>query len=199
MQAALSGKQPVEVDVGGVGFTQRGNAVAYGIVLHNPSDSQNASNITLAINVLGASGHSLATESQSVPTIASNTSFYAGAETFVPKGGSVSKLDVRVSNVEPAATSEKGVPRTENLRIEDLGSQLGIIVHGEVVNDLDVPIPAHTDVGIVFFDAAGAVIGGTKTSIKAEVPPGGRAAFDRSGFALPRPVNIAAIRASAYY
>ena len=171
----------------------RGSAVSYGVLVDNPSTSQDAQNVTVLVNFVDANDHVLQTATTRVPTIAAGATFNLGGNATLPSQVPVTKLEV-VVQTESYAAHDLHIPAIENVQI--VGSQFdpGWVgeVDGALVNDDLTRDLTSAQLSVVLFDPTGNVVGGGTGFLLASLPPGTRAYFSAaSGFS-----SVAVDRAS---
>jgi hypothetical protein len=185
------------------GFTQRpdrfgpGSTVSYGVVLHNPSASGDAQNVTVLVNFVDGGNHVVESATTHVSAIAAASSFNLGGSASLPSQTPVAKLEV-VVQTESFAVHPVHVPPAQNVQIVGSTYDPGYIgeVDGELVNDDATKVLTSAQLSVVLFDAAGAVVGGGTGFVFASLPPGTRSYFSASsGFSdvLVDHASVAAI------
>jgi hypothetical protein len=191
------------------GFSQRpdsydaGSAVSYGLVLHNPSGSDDAENVSVLVNFVDASDHVLQSATTHVPAIAAASSFDLGGYASLPSQTAVSRLEVVVQTGSYAAHTLHE-PAVENVHVVGSTYDPGWVgeIDGEVVNDDPANVLTSAQLSIVLYNAAGAIVGGGTGFVFATLPTGTRSYFTaNSGFSsVPvADVSVAAISVEPTY
>lgn len=187
-----------DVAVEASGLRQDGGALGYGIVLTNRSADGDALDLTLTVNILAEDGEVLTTETHSIPAVPANSSVAVGRETSVPDGTRAAELDISVAE---GASGPPGwqTPKVGPIRLLDFSSiDEGVGVSAQIENTTDRELTAGTDVGIVFLDEGGNVLGGIESFLEAAIPPGSRAADSVSGSATPNEDEIGDVLVSVH-
>ena len=173
------------------GYSQRpdrfgsGSSVSYGVVLDNPSDTEDAQGVTVQVNFIDAKNHTLQTATSRIGAIGAASTFDVGGSQSLSSQTPVTKLEVVV---QTDAFVKRAVhePATENIHIVASALEPAWVgeVDGEIVNDHPTDTLTNAQTYIVLFDAAGHVVGGGTGSLYAALPPGTRAFYSASfGFA----------------
>jgi hypothetical protein len=169
------------------GFSQRpnsygsGSSVSYGVVLRNPSATEDAQNVTVQVNFIDSSNHTLETATNSIGTIAAGSTFNVGGYQSLPTQAPVVKLEVVVqtgSYVKHAMHE----PAVENIHIVPATFEPNWVgeVDGDIVNDSPMDTLTNASAYVVLYDAAGNVVGGGTGFLVASLPPGTRSYFSAS-------------------
>lgn len=184
------------------GFTQRpgrfgsGSSVSYGVVLDNPSTSEDAQDVTVLVNFVDGDGHVLESSTTRVPAIAAATSFNLGGSASLPAQTPVTKLEVVVRTGSFAAHALHA-PAAQDVQIVPSRLEPGLVgeVDGEVVNDDAAKVLSSAQISVVLFDAAGAVVGGGTGVLLTALPPGTRASFSADAGFTDIPLDQASVAA----
>jgi hypothetical protein len=172
------------------GFTQRpdrygtGSSVSYGVVLNNPSTSEDAENVSVQVNLVDANNHVLQTSTTRVAAVAAASTFNLGGSATLSNQTPVTKLEV-VVQTQSFAKRTLHVPPAQNVQIVGSTFDPGWIgeVDGEVVNDDAKLVLTNAQLSVVLYDSAGNVVGGGTGFLLASLPPGTRSYFSaNSGF-----------------
>ena len=171
---------PAKVVLEKTGVSSRASSIGstfadYGLVLHNLSPDQDALDVSVLVNVLDASGAILGSDNVRVNDIPAGATFYAGGDVDYNGSAPAASIEATVQVGDHQPKKIGGLPPVSNLRWSDGFS--GAEVAGEFSNPYTQPLSSLAEIGVVCFDSAGNVIGGTYTFPPAEVPPGGRAGF----------------------
>jgi hypothetical protein len=174
------------------GFSQDGESISYGVVLRNQSETQDAINVQVTVNVVGKDGTILASDSDYINVVPADTEYFHGGDTFVAGNDEADSVETIIA-VERSEAASYTLPKVSSVRIS-MDEYLGLEVRGEVENTLDGPLSDFARIGIVAFDDAGNVVGGTFTYLNAPLPPGRKAAF--STYLSASPDNAASAEAT---
>lgn len=174
---ADTSKAVVRVAKSGFGYEGGFGSVGYGLVLKNDS-SQDATNVSVSVNVLDANGLILTTDTTNLTGIPAHGTFNLGGDAFVEGGGRPARLETQITN-ESAEAAGTSLPKVSNVRITDSGYGL-VEAAGQVENPYTQPLSQFALIGIVAFGANGKVISGSFTYLDAPLPPGRSAAFNSS-------------------
>jgi hypothetical protein len=169
------------------GFTQRpdsydgGSSISYGVVLDNPSTSEDAQSVTVLVNFVDGNDHVVQTATTQVSTVVAGSSYNLGGSASLPSQTPVTKLEVVVQTQSFAAHSLH-IPAAQNLQIVASRFDPGWVgeVDGEIVNDDPAKVLSSAQLSVVLFDAAGEVVGGGVGLLYASLPPGTRSFFAAS-------------------
>jgi len=180
--------RPSKLRVDADGFSQRpdrydaGSTVSYGVVLDNPSSTQDAQNVTVLVNFLDAGSRVLQTATSRVTTVAAAATFNVGGYASLPSQTPVDRLEVVVQTDSfTAHTSHE--PAVENVHVVQSSFEPDWVgeVDGDVINDDAKDTLDSAQLSIVLFDATGKVLGGGTGFVLASLPPGTRSYFSASG------------------
>jgi hypothetical protein len=172
---------PAKVGVVKSGIASRLSSIGstfagYGIVLQNVSPDEDALDVQVTVNILGANGAILKSESDRYEAIPAGVTYYAGGESIF--NGTPSRLEITVQIGKRQKKSIPGLPIVSNVRVQD--SFFGAEVLGEITNPYAQTLSSLARITFVCLDSAGNVIGGGYGYPPAAVPPGGRIGFDES-------------------
>ena len=191
-----------KLTIGAKGFTQQpdrfgsGSSVSYGVVLSNPSTSEDAEDVTVLVNFVDGDNHVVQSATTRVSGIAAASTFNLGGSATLSTQTPVTKLEVVVQTGSFAARSLH-IPAAQNLQI--VGSQLdpGWVgeVDGEVVNDDATKVLSSAQLSVVLYDASGSVVGGGTGFLLASLPPGTRAYFSANAGLNDVPLDQASVAA----
>jgi hypothetical protein len=170
-----------KLSVDNSGYSQRpdrfgqGSSVSYGVVLDNPSDTQDAQNVSVQVNFLDASNHTLQTATNRIGTVRAGSTFNLGGNQSFSTQTPVVKLEIIVQTdswvkkaaVEPAVQNVHIVP--SSFEPDWVGEVDGDLINSDPTNTL-----TNAQIYIVLFDSAGNVVGGGTGFIFATLPPGTR-------------------------
>jgi hypothetical protein len=163
------------------GYSQRpdrfgqGSSVSYGVVLDNPSDTQDAQNVSVQVNFLDASNHTLQTATNRIGTVRAGSTFNLGGNQSFSTQTPVVKLEIIVQTdswVKKAAEE----PTVQNVHIVPSSFEPDWVgeVDGDLINSDPTNTLTNAQIYIVLFDSAGNVVGGGTGFIFATLPPGTR-------------------------
>ncbi len=184
------------------GYSQRpdsygpGSTVSYGVLVDNPSATDDAENVSVLVNFVDASDHVLQSTTTRIPTIGANSTFNLGGSATLASQTPVTKLEV-VVQTDSFAPHTLHVPAIENVQIAPSQFEPNWVgaVTGAVVNDDQTRVLTNAQLSIVLFDSAGNVVGGGQGYVFAALPPGTRSYFDASSGFTPIPVDHASTAA----
>jgi hypothetical protein len=175
--------------------TQLGAAnVSYGLFLQNTSQTDDALNVYVLINLVTASGALNATVTKTVPTIYANTTWALGDSIALRSDVQIVKLEITVRVTSARKTQPYTVPHFANVTIFPGKADPGYVgeVDGEIVNDSSPATLRSANLSIVVLDAYGNILGGGAASIYSPLPSGSRMVFlAQQGFSSI-PMNEAA-------
>jgi len=164
------------------GYSQRpdrygsGSSVSYGVQLDNPSDKEDAQSVSVQVNFLDSTNHTLQTATTRVGAIRAGSTFNLGGYQSLPTQTPVVKLEIVVltESYVKAVTHE---PAVENLHIVPSSFEPNWVgeVDGDIVNDNPTDTLTNAQVYVVLLDSAGNVVGGGSGFMLATLPPGTRA------------------------
>lgn len=169
------------------GYSQRPNSygsgsnVSYGVVLDNPSQTEDAQQVTVQVNFIDASDHTLQTATTSIGTIRAGSTFNVGGYQALPSQTPVVKLEVIVQTTAYVKHSLHE-PAVENVHIVPSMFEPNWVgeVDGDVVNDDPTNTLTNASAYIVLYDAAGNIVGGGQGFLVSVLPPGTRSYFSAS-------------------
>ena len=169
------------------GFTQRpdsydgGSSISYGVVLDNPSTSEDAQSVTVLVNFVDGNDHVVQTATTQLSSVTAGSTFNVGGSASLPSQIPVTKLEVVVQTQSFAAHSLH-IPAAQNLQIVASRFDPGWVgeVDGEIVNDDPAKVLSSAQLSVVLFDATGQVVGGGVGLLYASLPPGTRSFFAAS-------------------
>jgi hypothetical protein len=163
------------------GYSQRpanfggGSTVSYGIVLDNPSNTEDAQNVSVQVNFLDSNDHTLQTATTRIGVVRAASDFNLGGYQSLATQTPVVKLEVIVQTdaYVKAATHE---PAVENVHIVPSAFEPAWVgeVDGDLINDDPTDTLTGAQVYVVLFDSAGNVVGGGTGFLIATLPPGTR-------------------------
>lgn len=167
------------------GFTQRpdkyddGSDVTFGLFLHNTSETQDALNVYVLVNMVTADGQLLGSFSRTVSVIASGQTFAFGDALHLRTQTSVAKLELTVRLGGHQVKEPHLLPDFANLTIGPSTTYPGYVgeVDGEILNTAPAKILSMTKLSIVLLDPAGNPIGGGTGMTFAPLPSGSRMVF----------------------
>ena len=183
------------------GFSQRPDShntttseLSFGVVLQNTSETDDAENVYVIVNMVAADGQLIASVAKTIPLVSAGSTFGYGdsmhLRTQVP--ATALEITIRVAAHEPKKVRVS--PDLANVRIVPSQFDPGFVgeVDGELVND-NSPLTLQTaKISIVVLDASGTPIGGGTGYSTAALPPNSRFVFlAQQGF-NPIPLGQAA-------
>jgi len=163
------------------GYSQRpnsfgqGSSLSYGVVLDNPSNTEDAQNVSVQINFLDAANHTLQTATNHIGAIRAGSTFNLGGNWSLSTQTPVVKLEiivqtdswVKASALEPAVQNVHIVP--SSFEPDWVGEVDGDLINSDRTNTL-----TNAQIFVVLFDSAGDVVGGGTGFLFATLPPGTR-------------------------
>lgn len=173
------------------GFSQRpdrfggGSSVSYGVVLDNPSDTEDAQDVTVQVNFIDATNHTLQTATTRIGAIGAATTFNVGGSQSLSSQTAVARLEVVLQSGSYIKRSVHQ-PALENIHIVPSSFEPNWVgeVDGDIINDHPTATLTNAQTYVVLYDAAGHVVGGGTGFLLAALPPGTRAYLTASfGFA----------------
>ncbi len=174
------------------GYSQRpdrfgtGSSVSYGVVLSNPSSAEDAENVSVQINFIDATDHTLQSATNRIGVVRAGSTFNLGGSQSLSTQTPVVKLEmiVQTDSYVKAATHE---PVVENVHIVPSAFEPNYV--GEVDGDLVNVDPTNTltnaQIFVVLFDSAGNIVGGGTGFMFATLPPGTRVYMSASSGFTP--------------
>jgi hypothetical protein len=163
------------------GYSQRpasygsGSSVSYGVVLDNPSNTEDAQNVSVQVNFIDSTNHTLQSASNQIGAIRAGSTFNLGGSEALSSQTPVVKLEVIVQtgSYVKAATHE---PAVENVHIVPSSFEPDWVgeVDGDLINDDLTDTLTNAQIFVVLFDSAGNIVGGGTGFIFATLPPGTR-------------------------
>jgi hypothetical protein len=164
------------------GYSQRpdrygsGSTVSYGVVLDNPSNTEDAQNVSVQVNFLDSTNHTLQTATTRIGAIRAGSTFNLGGYQSLPTQTPVVKLEVVVLT-ESYVKAVAHEPALENVHIVPSSFEPSWVgeVDGDIVNDHPTDTLTNAQVYVVLLDSAGHVVGGGAGFMLATLPPGTRA------------------------
>ncbi len=169
------------------GYSQRpdrfgtGSSVSYGVVLDNPSDTEDAQNVTVLVNFLDATNHTLETATTRIGAIRAASTFNVGGSESLPSQAPVVKLEV-VIQTDSFVKRTLHEPAVENVHIIPSSFEPTWVgaIEGDIVNDHPTDTLTNAQTYVVLYDASGHVVGGGTGFLLAVLPPGTRAHLSAS-------------------
>ena len=163
------------------GFTAdiESDAASYAVVIANPNATWVPRFVDVSITFLDTVGAVLTTETQTITGIRPESETAVAGEAL--EAGGATEMEVQISNLNLLPTgirsslAETGTYEYEGIQTAPAASG-GIGTTGLVLSRFEseqVNVPIH----VVYYNAAGEVVGGAVTSVD-HVPPGGQAAFE---------------------
>jgi hypothetical protein len=184
------------------GYSQRpdrygsGSSVSYGIVLDNPSKTEDALSVTVQVNFLDSANHTLQSATNRIGVVRAGSAFNLGGNQSFSSQTPVVKLEVIVQtdSYAKAATHE---PATDNVHIVTSSYDAGYVgeVDGDLINDDPTQTLTNAQIYVVLFDAAGNVVGGGTGFTYTTLPPGTRVYMSASSGFSSVPIDKASTAA----
>ena len=176
---------PAMVVIRQSGFSQRvrstSRSVSYGIVLANPSPENDALSVNVLVNFIDSTNRVVATATKRIGAVGAGSEFYLGGSTSIPDASPVSKLEI-VPRIGSQAPKRQLGPPTSDVLVQASRAEPGWVgaVVGQVENDHATMMLSSTQISVVIYDSAGAVIGGGTGFSAGGLLPGVRAYFSAS-------------------
>jgi hypothetical protein len=173
------------------GYSQRpdkygtGSTVSLGLFLHNTSDTQDALNVYLLIDMVAADGQLVATKTDNVSLVSADQTYAYGTSMSLRTQAAVTKLEITVRIGSHQLKQSHLLPEFANVQILPNKSDAGWVgeVDGEVLNTAPDLTLRSANLSIVLLDAAGNPVGGGSASTSSPLPSGSRMVFlAQSGF-----------------
>jgi hypothetical protein len=161
------------------GFTNTDGGVSFGLILSNPSQNTDASNVDVQVNLIGARGDVLATAPSNIIGVPAGEQFVIGGEADT-KGDRVDRLEVTVTAEAGSKAGTIALPEVAGAKLSR--DEFGLSVRVEVRNTLDEPLSSISDVFAVLRGADGKIVGGVSGFPAGDIQPGGRASVELSSF-----------------
>jgi hypothetical protein len=170
-----------KLSIANSGYSQRpdrfgpGSSASYGVVLDNPSDTEDAQNVSVQVNFLDAANHTLQSASNHIGAIRAGSTFNLGGNQSFSTQTPVVKLEIIVQTdswVKAAALE----PEVQNVHIVPSSFEPDWVgeVDGDLINSDPTNTLTNAQIYVVLFDSAGNVVGGGTGFIFATLPPGTR-------------------------
>jgi hypothetical protein len=173
------------------GFSQRpdrygtGSSFSYGMFLRNTSDTQDAQNVYVLVNMVASTGELIGTATRTIPLIAAGQTYALGDSLSLRTQVPVSKLELTIRLGAHQLKQAHNSPEFANVRIVPAQGDPGWVgeVDGEVLNSTPALTLTNAKLSIVLLDAAGNPVGGGTGYTFAPLPSGSRMVFlATSGF-----------------
>jgi hypothetical protein len=163
------------------GYSQRpdrydaGSTVSYGVVLDNPSNTEDAQNVSVQVNFVDGANHTLQSATNRIYVVRAGSTFNLGGSQPLSTQTPVVKLEIIVQTdaYVKAAAHE---PALENVHIVPSSFEPDWVgeVDGDLINDDPTNTLTNAQVYVVLFDSAGNVVGGGTGYMFSTLPPGTR-------------------------
>jgi hypothetical protein len=167
------------------GFSQRpdqagtGSLLSYGVVLKNTSDTKDARNVYVIVNMVAATGNLIGSKSKTVQLVPAGGTFALGDFMNLRTQVQATHLEItiRVGGNEPKQTHT--MPEFANVQIFPSQYDPGWVseVDGEIVNDTTPLTLSMATLSVVVLDASGNPLGGGAGFSTAAIPSGARFVF----------------------
>jgi hypothetical protein len=162
------------------GFSMRASAsgatrLSYGIILHNPSPTQDATNVTVQTNFVLADDHLLGTDNRPVAVIPAGGDYALGSMVSFPGAAPIVRLEV-VVQVRSFVEHSVHLPTLDNIHIVPKLSEPSWVgtIEGELQNTDPTMTLRTATLSAVVFDADGNIVGGGSGFASQQLPPGAR-------------------------
>ncbi len=168
------------------------DSVSYAVVIENPNATWVPRFVDVSITFLDADGTELTTETQSITGMLPESETAVAGE--APKAGAATAMEVQISNLNSLPSQMRSSLEAGHYDYEGVQTltdesgrttTTGLVRSRFESEQINIPIYA------VYYDAAGAVVGGAVTTVD-QVPPGDETPFEaRTVVSVP---NIAETR-----
>jgi hypothetical protein len=162
------------------GFSTRpgllgGTRLSYGVMLHNASQTQDASGVSVQTNFVLANDHLLGTDNQHVDGVAAGADYALGNTVTFPGAAPVVRLEVVVT-VDHFGPHVLHLPTLANIHlVPGLNDPAWIgTIEGEMQNTDPALTLRMATLSAVVFDASGNILGGGNGWSMQSLPPGAR-------------------------
>lgn len=183
------------------GFNQRpdrspsiGSQLSFGLILSNTSQTEDAQDVYVIVNMVTASGQLIGSIARTIPVVPAGGTYNYGDSLHLRTQVSATSLEVaiRVGSHEPKQVRLS--PDFANVRILPGQFDLGYVaeVDGEVVNDNTSMTLRSAKLSLVVLDANGLPIGGGTALSMTALPPNTRFVFTAQQGFTPIPLAQAA-------
>jgi len=169
-----------KIDVEKTGFSTRptvggGTRLSYGVILHNSSETRDATRVVVQTNFVLADDHLLGTDSRSIAGISAGSDYALGNTVSFPGAAPVVRLEV-VVQVGDFARHSIHLPTLDNIHIVPKQFDPGWVgtIEGELQNTDPTLTLRLASLSAVVFDADGNVLGGGTGYASQQLPPGAR-------------------------
>jgi hypothetical protein len=176
----VEGVQAPELQVAEQGVSNTDSGASYGLIVKNPSTDTDAIEVDVTVNLVGADGDIVQTDTQNLVGVPAGAEFAIGAEADT-SGDRVRRMEVTVTASEGATAGELTVPEATRPKI--LRDEFGTTVRVQVHNTMDTALSSITDVFAVLRDSSGKIVGGMSGFPDSDIQPGARAAVELTSFA----------------
>lgn len=177
------------------GFSQRpdkfggGSAFSFGMFLRNTSQTQDAMDVYVLVNMVAANGQLVGTMARTISLIAAGQTFALGDSMQLRTQVAVDKLELTIRLGAHQLKEPHNAPEFANVQIIPAQFDPGWVgeVDGEVLNSIPTLTLSSARLSIVLLDAAGNPVGGGVGNTFSALPSGSRMVFlAKSGFnAIP--------------
>ena len=173
------------------GFSQRpdrfgtGSTFSYGMFLRNTSDTQDAINVYVLVNMVASDGELIGTATRTVPLVGAGQTYALGDSLSLRTQVPVAKLELTIRLGAHQLKQPHTMPEFANVRIVPAQGDAGWVgeVDGEVLNSVPTMTLTNAKLSIVLLDAAGTPVGGGLGYTFSALPSGSRMVFlATSGF-----------------
>jgi hypothetical protein len=188
------------------GFSQRsdkfgtGSTFSYGIFLRNTSDTQDAVNVYVLVNMVASDGQLIGTATRTVPLVGAGQTYALGDSLSLRTQVPVAKLELTIRLGAHQLKQPHTMPEFANVRIVPSQGDAGWVgeVDGEVLNSAPAMTLTNAKLSIVLLDSAGTPVGGGIGYTFSALPSGSRMVFlATSGFtAVPLDRALTAVVSS---
>lgn len=165
-EGPAAGEEGITVSRSGIGTAADGDFTTWGVVLKNTGVDVGMVDVT--VTGLDKSGDAISTDSASLFRVPTGESFVGGL--FLEKG--VKKIEVDISGDTPYEENDAPIAGGLAAKLTISGRSFDAIVNVKVTSTLDVATKDGMPFYIVYFDAAGKVVGGANGFTPGSFQPG---------------------------
>lgn len=173
------------------GFSQRndtfgsGSHISFGMFLHNTSETQDAMDVYVLVNMVAANGELVASMNHNVALVGAGQTFAYGDSMGLRSQVPVVRLELTVRIGRHEKKQAHPMPEFANVRVVPSRDNVGWVgeVDGEILNTAQALTLTSTRLSVVLLDAAGNPVGGGNGGTFGALPSGSRMVFiASSGF-----------------
>jgi hypothetical protein len=162
------------------GFSLRtsptGSTVSYGVVLANRSKLDDATQVSVLVNLVNASNALVGSQTATIPTVRAHSQSVVGGSVVLPPGTTLNHLEVVVNAASSQPTVPAAMPILANARIVPDPNDPAWVsaIEGDLRNESSKLVLNSASISAVVFDSSGNVVGGGTGFATGTLPPGSR-------------------------